>query len=157
MRRTLQLLAVATTIVILTACSQSEEKKVERVAKNYATAMANYNVDKAYRYATEETQATTLVKAQYYVSIIDPEYIESDTPAKIKITQTNIVDDTSAYTIYHKTTPIKDFYDTLWLRKRDGEWKAHVTIPVVNLNTEAEKQEAEHNLDSTKILNIHKK
>ena len=59
-------------------------------------------------------------------------YIKSDTPAKIYIVDTKIVNDTCAVATYHKITPLKDFSDTLELRKRNGEWYAHVPPRTVN-------------------------
>ena len=94
--------------------------------------MANYNIDEAEPYATPETRNTTLVIARHLVQAVDSSYIISDTPAKIKILDIEIYNDTQAYAVYRKTTPIKDFYDTLYLRKRDGDWYAHVLSPVPN-------------------------
>ena len=135
MRKIAPILMSVLILTLAASCSQpSEETRIKKVAHHYAYAMANYKVEKAERYATEETCNTTLRQAHFYATHVSPEYIESDTPAKIEITQLTILDDTSAYTIYHKTTPIKDFSDTLQMRKRNGEWKAHVTIPVVKLS-----------------------
>lgn len=107
------------------------EDSIIEAAYNYSYAMANYNVQKAAPYATEETQKTTLVRAQNLIQAVGNDYIESDTPAKIKITSVEITSDTSAYAIYHKTTPRKDFSDTLQLRKRDGKWLAHALMKQV--------------------------
>ena len=65
--------------------------------------------------------------------MLDTGYIAKDTPASIEIISTNILSDSSALVVYHKTTPIKDFTDTLELRKRDGNWLAH--SPIVKNNT----------------------
>ena len=125
------LLLTATIALLLFSCS-TERKKIERNAYNYAYAMANYNIDEAEPYATPETRNTTLVIARRLVQAVDSSYIISDTPAQIKILDIEIYNDTQAYALYHKTTPIKDFCDTLYLRKRDGNWYAHVLSPVPN-------------------------
>lgn len=103
---------------------------VEKVAYNYSYAMANYQVDEAQKYATEETKSTTLTMARNIVAKVDSNYIKSDTPASIEIVEVRMLNDTSAVATYHKKTPIKDFSDTLELRKRDGQWYAHV-IPLM--------------------------
>ena len=111
--------------LILTGCA---ERQIKDSAYNYANAMANYQVAEAKAYATEETQHTTLVVAERLVKRVDPEYIASDTPAQVTILSAEKTSDTSAYAVYHKKTPIKDFTDTLQLRKRQGKWLAHVEL-----------------------------
>lgn len=129
MKRILLLMLSST---LLLSCSYSSEKKIIReVAYNYAYALANYNVDEAENYATEETRSLTLAVARNMITAVGSEYIKSDTPAEIEIRSVEIINDTVAKTVYHKTTPLKDFSDTLYLRKRNGEWLAHVLIPVV--------------------------
>lgn len=88
--------------------------------------MANYQVDEAEKYATDETKNSTLTMAKGIVKKVDPNYIKSDTPATIEITDVIMVNDTCAKAVYHKVTPLKNFMDTLELRKRDGQWFAHV-------------------------------
>lgn len=112
-------------IVMLSCCCKHEQKMVEKAAYEYSYAMANYNVDEAEKYATEETKNTTLKMARGIVKKVDPEYIKSDTPASIEIIDVKMVNDTCAVATYHKQTPLKDFSDTLELRKRDGKWYAH--------------------------------
>ena len=125
-------------ILLLQSCKNNNHSKVKDIAYRYSMAMANYQVDNAVEYATQETQQTTLKAAQQMISKIGQDYIESDTPAKIQILHTNIINDTEAYAIYHKTTPIKDFQDTVWLRKRNGQWLVHVLIPIVHRPTQEE-------------------
>lgn len=124
MKKTLFFLPIL--LLLLSGC-RSETQKIEHVAYKYAYAMANYNVDDAEKYASAETMAT-ITRAREYITKVVPGYIESDTPAKIEITKVCIVDDTTAYTIYHKTTPLKDFSDTLWVKKEVNCWKAHAPI-----------------------------
>ena len=95
--------------------------------------MANYHVDEADVYATEETKNTTLVKAKKMVQAVSDAYIQSDTPAEIEITNVEFKSDTVAIATYHKTTPIKDMTGTLELRKRDGEWYAHIPLKEVKI------------------------
>ena len=123
-------LALLATALLLTACA-SDEEKIEKAAYKYSYAMANYDVDGAEKYATPETVETTLNTARGLLTIVDTNYIKSDTPASIEITNIQTVDDTSAVVTYHKTTPIKDFSATLDVRKRHGRWLAHSPIPVI--------------------------
>ena len=118
-------------IVFFSCCCKHEQKMVQKAAYEYSYAMANYQVDKAEKYATEETRNTTLTMARRIVEKVDPNYIKSDTPATIDIIDVKIVDDTSAVATYHKVTPLKNFSDTLELRKRDGKWYAHVLPKMV--------------------------
>lgn len=127
MRKTTILLPFLLALLVLLAVGcGNEQKAVEKSAYNYSYAMANYNVDEAEPYATEETRNTTLVLARRLLKAVDSSYIASDTPAKIKILKVDIANDTEAIAVYHKTSPRKDFSDTLYLRKRDGGWYAHV-------------------------------
>ncbi|MBP5341025.1 MAG: hypothetical protein J6Y52_01515 [Bacteroidales bacterium] len=123
-------LALLATALLLTACA-SDEERIEKAAYKYSYAMANYDVDGAEKYATPETRETTLITARGLLTMVDTNYIKSDTPATIEITNIQIIDDTSAVATYHKTTPIKDFSATLEVRKRHGRWLAHSPIPVI--------------------------
>lgn len=131
MKKNILMFSSFSILLIFCIACKTEESKIREIAYNYSFAMANYQVDEAEPYATSETQSTTLQKARMIVKAIDKEYIKSDTPASIDITDVTIIDDTSALAVYHKVTPIKDFSDTLELRKRDGLWKAHAPIPIV--------------------------
>ena len=116
-------------IVILCASCNRDEKKAQKVGYNYAFAMANYQVDEAAKYATPETQNSTLILAERFTKAVGEEYVKKDTPAKVEIVNFTRLDDTSAVMNFHKTTPIKDIRFSLLLRKRDGQWLAHDTIP----------------------------
>lgn len=100
---------------------------VEKAAYQYSYAMANYNVDEAAKYATEETKNTTLKTAKSLVQRVDSSYIKSDTPASIDIIKVTIENDSMAVATYHKITPLKDFSGSVNMRKRNGHWYAHVT------------------------------
>ena len=128
MKRYIPLLLV---VLCLTACN-TEKKEMKEVAYNYCFATGNYQIDEAEHYATKETIEKTLPMARFFVSQIDTAYIVSDTPAEITITKVKRTTDTTAFAIYHKITPIKDFSDTLQLRKREGKWLAHAPIKTVH-------------------------
>lgn len=126
-------LVIISGIILLCHSCKNEEQMVQQVAYAYSYAMANYHVDEAEQYATEETRTTTLVKAKSLVEAVGDAYIQSDTPAEIEITNVEFKSDTVAIATYHKTTPIKDMTGTLELRKRDGDWYAHTPLKVVTL------------------------
>lgn len=126
--------------VALAGCSNAELKTIEEVAYSYSHAMANYDVDGAEPYATDETKSTTLIKARQLMQLVGDEYIASDTPAEIKIVDAQMTSDTTAYAVYHKTSPIKDFTDTLRLRKRNDVWQAHAPIPKIKPTSPSDSQ-----------------
>lgn len=113
-------------VACLTACG-GEEKAVEKVAYDYSIAMANYQIDEAEPYVSEETHAT-LDFLRAIVKEVPAEYIERDTPAEIEITNIDLTSDTTAWAHYHKTTPNKDFRDSIPLIKRDGRWLVHIPL-----------------------------
>lgn len=118
-------------LVILLASCNIDEKKAREVGYDYAFAMANYQVDEAAKYATEETRRSTLILAKNYTAAVGEEYVKSDTPAKLETVDFTRIDDTTAIMNFHKTTPIKDTRFSLLLRKRNGHWLAHDTIPTI--------------------------
>ena len=118
-------------LVILLASCNLDEKKARKVGYDYAFAMANYQVDEAAKYATEETRQSTLILAKNYTAAVGEEYVKSDTPAKLETVDFTRIDDTTAIMNFHKTTPIKDTRFSLLLRKRNGHWLAHDTIPTI--------------------------
>lgn len=139
------LLILCALIVLLILCTSDtrDEKRAKKVGYNYAFAMANYQVDEASRYATEETRNTTLVMAKNLTKAVGEEYVKSDTPAKVETVDFTRIDDSTAVMNFHKTTPIKDTRFSLILRKRNGQWMAHDTIPV---NQEQETEEIDDEL-----------
>lgn len=118
-------------LVILLASCNLDEKKAREVGYDYAFAMANYQVDEAAKYATEETRQSTLILAKNYTAAVGEKYVKSDTPAKLETVDFTRIDDTTAIMNFHKTTPIKDTRFSLLLRKRNGHWLAHDTIPTI--------------------------
>lgn len=111
----------------LIACS-GENAAIKEVAYNYCYALANYRLDDAEHYCTEETRCTFIETARFMVSLVDTAYIISDTPATVDILSVECVSDTTAIVEYRKVTPIKDNTYTLQMRKRDGRWLAHDPI-----------------------------
>lgn len=116
-------------LLILTTGCDNNKKKACDVGYKYAYAMANYQVQEAAQYATEETKKTTLIMAKHLTKAVGEEYIKSDTPAKVEIVKYSQLDDTTAVIEFHKTTPIKNSNFPLLMRKRNGQWMAHDTIP----------------------------
>lgn len=110
----------------LAACAK-EEKVVEQVAYDYSIAMANYRIDDAEPYVTEET-LPTLDFLRRLVKEVPSEYIERDTPVTIEITQVSLTSDTTAWAHYHKTTPNKDFRDSIPMVRREGKWRIHIPM-----------------------------
>lgn len=117
------------------SCS-NENEQIRQAAYGYSVAMANYDIDGAEPFCTEETSATMLSTARYLLQFVDSSYIASDTPAKVEIVSVRQMSDTTACAVFHKTTPIKDFVDTLELRKRDDRWLAHA--PIIKNNVAAQ-------------------
>ena len=105
--------------------SLRELDNAKETAYAYSYAMANYDIAAATPYSTPETQNTTLKFAQKLVEKADSNYIKSDTPAQIEILHVEKSDDTTAFAVYHKTTPLKDFCDTVWMRQRNKFWLVH--------------------------------
>lgn len=120
------LLAATLASSLFAACSSSPEKEsIEQAAYNYCVATSNYDLDAAEAFCTEETAKHTLAVGRHLLTLVDSSYIASDTPATIEIKSVKQLSDTSAYAVYHKQTPRKDYVDTMQMRKRDGQWLAH--------------------------------
>lgn len=103
-----------------------EERKVRDTAHAYLSALANYKVENAELYATNETLETTLALSKQLLAMVDTSYIISDTPAEIDIQELVIHDDTLAKVKYVKNTPLKhNMQGELQLVKRGGQWQAH--------------------------------
>ena len=125
MAKTVPTVFCVVSLFLMVAC-KSDEEKARNVAYNYIYAMANYNVSDAEKYATDETIETTIEMAYTFLPHIDHNYINSDTPATIEITNIDFSSDTSATASYIKNTPIKhNMEGKLELRKRRGKWLAH--------------------------------
>lgn len=114
-------------MVLFVSCDEKRSDIIS-AAYGYCMATSQYDFEKAKQYCTTETQNTTLLVAEEVMSMIDKGYIAKDSPSSIEILSTAETSDTSALAVYHKTTPIKDFTDTLELRKRNGKWLVHAPI-----------------------------
>ncbi len=92
----------------------------------YLDAMANYKIDDAVPFCTQETQDGVIETGRVLVAAVDPEYIKSDTPATITIGDIDLTSDTTAIAHFHKSTPIKEHNGQVDLVKRNGKWKVHI-------------------------------
>ena len=92
------------------ACScGNEEGRAEKAAYKYLDAIGNYDFDRAWDYATEETQKSTLTLFRDVIMpTTDMDYVNSNRPAKITISQVSITDDTCAEAFFHESTPIQE-------------------------------------------------
>ena len=121
------LMAALTLVGCLTACQR--DGGLRRNAKQYIQAMADYDIDRAYPYATLETQKYTLDYFKPIILILDSSYIASNTPATITIDSITHSDDTSATVYFHKKTPLQPHVtSTVEMRLRDGQWLAHQIV-----------------------------
>ena len=146
------LLIILVAFLFMCCGCKSDRNLAEKAAYNYSFAMANYQLDEAAKYATVETQNTVLVRAEQRLQKLDSSYIKSDTPATIEITDVNFTSDSTAIATYHKTTPIKNFSGELELRKRDGEWYAHVVPPVESESAKKQRHERHAKYDTLRQL-----
>ena len=111
------------------SCSCGNPKRaIKEAAYNYLYAMANYKIDDAVPYCTKETQEGVLETGRNLMKAVEPGYIESDTPAKIQITDIKVVNDSMAVVSYRKTTPLKKQVGDVDVIKRDGQWKVHIEL-----------------------------
>lgn len=91
--------------------------------------MAEYDFDAARQYATSETLSTIDYIENYIMPSVDPEYIASNTPAKIDIDSIVVTADTTATVYFRKTTPIQTNTQAhVNMRLRDGQWLAHQVV-----------------------------
>ena len=119
----------------LVSCNRGSDE-IRDVAFEYCLATSEYRFDDANSFCTDETKNTTLLVAKNIVALLDTAYYEKDAPVKIEIISVVSTSDTSAYAVYHKKTPIKDYTDTLEMRKRDDRWLAHA--PIIKNNVAAQ-------------------
>ncbi|MBO4587420.1 MAG: DUF4878 domain-containing protein [Bacteroidales bacterium] len=111
------------------ACEKSAEKKaVKNVAYEYIWSLANFDVNRAEKYASEETKKETLGTARTLLAQTDRKVIEQDLPAKVRITNVKLTSDTTATAVWHKKTPRKRNSREIELRKRNGKWQAYDLI-----------------------------
>ena len=127
-------------IVLTFFSSCSEEKQIRKTAFGYLDAMGNYRISEAYPFATQETQNTTLKYIEESIlPNTDQNYIKSETPATITITNVSITSDSTATVMFHKSTPSSERNNILNLVKRDGKWQADVRIDVPEIIKKSDK------------------
>ena len=116
--------------ILLSACN-SDEQKIKDAAQGYLDAMANYRIEEAEPYATEETRNITLqfVK-QAIMPNLAPNVIPDNTPATIKINSVEITTDSTATVAYTKTTPNETLNETIGMLKRNDEWRVHLVVEI---------------------------
>lgn len=129
--------AILLTLLLMAGCN-TEKREVERVAFGYLDAMGNYRIDDAVEYASRETNEVTLAFFRKILPNTDTAYIHSNTPAEIIIKEVEILTDTTAIALFHKTTPITQQDDTIHLKKEEGRWVVNavlVDIPPILLTS----------------------
>lgn len=115
-------------ILLFSGCASekaAEKKEVKIVAYEYIWSLANFDIQRAEKYASAETKGETLKTASRLMSGIDKKVIDQDLPAKVRITDVKLTSDTTATAVWHKTTPRKKNSRRIELRKRNGVWQAH--------------------------------
>ena len=123
------LLLGSLSLLLLAACNNSDKREIKRTATAYLQAMGDYQIADAAPFATKETQEQTLkVVIEAVMPYVDTNYINSNRPSKITIKSVEIVNDTEAIVMFHKSTPITEVDGDLQMRKRDEGWRAHVLL-----------------------------
>ncbi len=124
-----RILALLALILIISSCN-GEKREIKQTAYRYLDAMGNYRLDDAVPYASEKTNEVTIRFYKSLLPTIDTNNIKKNTPAKITINEVVMQSDTTAYAVFHKTTPITQQDDTLRMIKENGKWLAHVVIAI---------------------------
>lgn len=127
------LILVLSILLLIAASCNSPERQLRHTAQKYLDATGEYNIDEACLYCTEETKTGLRTIEQTLMTMLDSSYIKQNTPARIKITSIEIIDDTSAIVAYHKKTPIEESDGTIKMRKRKGIWLTHMPIKVPSI------------------------
>ena len=98
------------------------------MAYEYIWSLANFDIQRAEKYASTETKKETLGTARTLMAQTDKKVLEQDLPAKVRITNVKLTSDTTATAVWHKKTPRKRNSREIELRKRNGKWQAHDLI-----------------------------
>ena len=123
----LSIMAAACLICLLSACN-NDEKEITRVAQGYLDATGNYLIEEAMPYANQETRDKTLTFLRDNLIPLTPkEYMESNTPATIKLGEI-VRDGDTAVVCYTKTTPIKVLESEIMVVKENGKWLVYVPL-----------------------------
>lgn len=115
--------------ITLCACN-NEKREVERISLGYLDAMGNYRLDEAKPFATQRTVDVTLDFYRRLMPMIDSAYLAANTPAVVSIRKVQMLTDTTAIALFHKSTPASSVDDTLHLLKEDGQWLVHEVIVI---------------------------
>lgn len=127
-----RLLSTVALLLTLCGCNGGERKQIEQTAFAYLDAMGNYRIEEAKPYSSPRTIETAIALCERIMPSVDTSYIKSNTPAQITIKSVHIETDTTAYVLFHKSTPITQQDDTLRLVKIEGKWLANVVINLPN-------------------------
>ena len=117
---------------LLAACHRTyDEANLRENAMGYLEATSNYDLDRAARYATPETDRITLnfLKNNILPSISE-ESKQKNLPAELTIDSVVYRSDTSAIVHFRKKTPRINVADKLPMRLRKNGWKAHMVLKV---------------------------
>ncbi|MCQ2299012.1 MAG: hypothetical protein MJZ81_02660 [Bacteroidales bacterium] len=152
-KATILLLAISALAI---SCKDKDRESITLAAHGYLDAMANYKINEATAFCTEETKSTYIAflneffVPQYDTSTILRANCAAEMPATITIQDIEISNDTTAVVTYTKTTPRQISKDqTLKMRKRSGEWYAHWVM-------EHTPREFEMTRDTLKIEEVRK-
>lgn len=134
-------------LALLLACScMSTEREVRNVAQHYLDATSRYDVPDACRFCTPETAKGLQMVNNTIMRNVDPEYIELNKQAKVKITSVTLTSDTTAVVAFRKRTPLANNDGDLDLVFRDGRWMANVDINIPPILLQGE-----YNFDPEKV------
>lgn len=129
----IRILTATVLLLMLCGCTSGEQKKIEQTAFAYLDAMGNYRIEEAKPYSSPRTIETAIALCERIIPLVDTSYIKANTPAQITIKSVHIESDTTAYVLFHKSTPITQQNDTLRLVKIDGTWLVNVVINIPKL------------------------
>lgn len=141
MTRLLKIFACLLTLCSFFACQQQtpEEVQLRHAAQGYLDAMANYRIEEARNYASEETCEGYI---KFCLNVVMPNLdsnaradIAANTPATVKLGDITYTSDSTATIAFVKRTPKKKQDGTLNMIKREGEWRAHLLVslpPIVS-------------------------
>ena len=121
----------------------AEDSIVLERAMPYIMALADYNIEAARPFATEETQRITLDFIESDIMpTVDSAYIKQNTPAQISVDSVIFSSDTTANVFYRKTTPIQSNSPaSVEMRLRNGQWFAHQLVDfTVHMSTHSQEK-----------------
>ena len=117
-------------LALLTAsCEQQAERKaIRKVAYSYLDAMANFRIDDAIPFASQQTREQTIPFAKnFLLANTDTSVILASTPASIVIDSIKVGNDT-AIVSYTETNPLRVKMSTITAIKEEGQWVIDVPL-----------------------------